>query len=441
MRQPQFDMTAFKERRQKLGQLIKGDALIVAAHPESVRNNDVHHAYRQDSNLFYLTGFEEPESVLVFRPGHQPETVLFVREKNEERETWEGFRYGPEGAKEFFGADEAYVIEEFQERVPKLLSDVDKVYYSLFSNHEFDDQFKQALLSVKRMRSRSGRGILTISDCYSLLGEMRVRKSESEVATMKKACDISAQAHIDVMRAIKPGVNERALYGTFLQSIMQGGCAREGYGGIFASGNNATTLHYVFNDQVCQDGDLFLIDAGGEFDYYSADITRTYPVNGKFSETQKRVYEKVLSLQKHLITMVKPGMTKKSLQDETIRGLVDIMIEEKVLSGSPTQLIENLEYKRYYPHNVGHWLGLDVHDAGLSEVNGEARAFEPGFVLTIEPGIYIPADDDKVPEELRGLGIRIEDDILVTAEGHVNLTASAPKEVAELEAIIGQAKS
>jgi Xaa-Pro aminopeptidase len=255
----------------------------------------------------------------------------------------------------------------------------------------------------------------------------------------RRACEISSEAHVEVMRATKPGVNERALHGVFLRAIMERGCAREGYGTIMASGNGATTLHYVFNDQPCRAGDLLLVDAGGEFNYFTGDITRTYPVSGKFNPTQKRVYQKVLDLQKQLVAAVRPGTTRDLLQKQCIAGLTEIMIEEKLLTGRKEELIEKREFAKFYPHGVGHWLGMDVHDAGVIDINGEPRPLEPGFVLTIEPGLYVPENTPGVPDELRGLGIRIEDNILVTETGHENLTAKCPKEIDELEALIGRA--
>ncbi len=437
MRTPQFDMSQFRERRQRLAAQLKGSALIVVAHPEMIRNNDVHYPYRQDSNLFYLTGFEEPSSILVFRPGRSPETVLFVQPKDVSMETWTGFRYGPDASRTNFNIDMTFSYDKLNDELPKLLKEVDQVYHSMFVNREFDDTLLKISEAIGLNRSRTNKGHLNILDSRPLLGEMRIRKTAYEIQMLRNACQITAEAHIDVMRATKPGMNERALHGVFLSSIMARGCAREGYGSIVASGASATTLHYVFNDQVCRDGEILLVDAGGEYNFYTSDITRSYPVNGKFNSAQKRVYQKVLDLQKQLVANVKPGQTREGLQKISIAGLTEIMIDEKLLKGRKEELIEKKEYLRFYPHGVGHWLGLDVHDAGLTEINGEPRPLEPGFVMTIEPGLYVPQDAHDVPEELRGLGIRIEDDILVTTEGQENMTAACPKEVSDLEAVIG----
>lgn len=438
MRTPLVDVNIFKKRRDQLSEKIKGAALIIPAHPELIRNNDVHHPYRQDSNLFYLTGFEEPNSIFVFLPGSNPETVLFVQEKDASKETWTGFRYGPEGAKEAFKVDAAFTIDKFEVEIVKLLKNVDRLYYSMFINREVDSVILKAIENISLARSRTNKGNLTIEDSRPLIGEMRILKSAYEIDQMRKAAVASSEAHIAVMRATRPGVNERTLQSLFIYEVMKRGCAREGYGSIVASGAAATTLHYVFNDQPCKDGDLILIDAGGECNYYSADITRTYPVNGKFNVTQKRVYQKMLDLQKNLITLVKPGQTREGMQKETIAGVTDILIDEKLLKGRREDLIEKKEFFKFYPHGVSHWLGMDVHDAGLTEVKNEPRPYEPGMVLTVEPGLYIPHDMKEVPEEYRGIGIRIEDDILVTATGQENLTVACPKEITDLESIIGK---
>ena len=239
---------------------------------------------------------------------------------------------------------------------------------------------------------------------------------------------------------MQPGLNERAIHGLFIQEIMARGAAREGYGTIVAGGDNATTLHYVFNDQPLNDGELLLIDGGGEYKYYTGDITRTYPINGQFTEVQKRIYQKVLSLQKSLVAAVKPGVTMADLQEKAIETLVDVMVEEKVLKGTRAEILESKSYQKYYPHGIGHWLGSDVHDGGLAKIDDQPRSLEPGMCFTIEPGLYFPENDEAVPSELRGIGIRIEDNILVTEAGHENLTSHVPKEVDELQSIVGSSK-
>lgn len=433
MRTPHLKMQIFQERRQRLAPLIPNAAVILVANPEQIRNHDVHHPYRQDTNFFYLTGYEEPESVFVFRPGKKPETVMFTRVRDVERETWDGFRYGPEGVIRHFGIEAAYPIEEFEKITSELLLDVEKVYYTLFKDEAFDRRLAETLKATKAKRRRSGRGIMTIEDSYPLLGEMRIRKSPYEIETLQRACQISAEGHIDVLKATKPGLSERALEGIFIKSILERGASRLGYNCIVAAGPAATTLHYNFNDQTLKDGDLLLIDAGAEFDYYTGDITRTYPISGRFTPAQKRLYGRVLELQKHLCQMVRPGLPMARLQETTVEGLVDVMLEEGLLKGSRTELISSGAYRRYYPHGVSHLLGSDVHDAGIIESGGQSRALEPGMAVTIEPGLYIPQDDMSAPSELRGLGIRIEDDVLVTEDRPVVMTEAAPKEIADLE--------
>ncbi len=436
MRKPELDMQIFKRRRHQVGQDIQGSALILAASPEAIRNFDVHHPYRQDSNLYYLTGFEEPESVLLLRPGRDPEAVLFVRSKDVERETWDGFRYGPEGAEEYFLVDRAYPIQDFEERAAELLLEVDQVYYSQFRDVAFDRRLQDTLLRVQTRARRSGRGLLPILDAYPLLGEFRLRKDDHELKMMRESAEIAAQAHIEVIKLTSPGINERALYGRFLYEIMARGASGPSYQGIFASGANATTLHYVFNDQECRAGEVILVDAGAEVHGYASDITRSFPVSKQFTSAQKELYNQVLEVQKKIIALMRPGTNYSQLQETTVAALVEVMLDHKLLKGSPQEIIEKGSYRKYYPHGVSHFLGLDVHDAGKTELaKGQGRPLEERMVLTVEPGIYIPAQDLEAPPELRGLGIRIEDDVLITAEGPEVLTQGVPKEVHEIEAL------
>ncbi len=438
MRKPLVDISIFKQRRDTLSSHFGDGALVLFSSPEYIRNNDVHHPYRQDSNFFYMTGFEEPGAIFIFRPGKSPETTLFVRPKDQLMETWEGFRFGVQMAGEAFGIDACYEVDQFEDEAPKLLQEVETVYHNLFVNSNIDQQMQSVLKTTRSLQGRSGRGLLSVKDPYSIIGEARLVKSDFEIETMKKACEISADGHIAMMRAMKPGINERAIQGVFIGEIMSQGSAREGYGTIVASGSSATTLHYVFNDQPCRSGDLVLIDAGAEYNYYSGDITRTFPVNGRFSDLQKRVYNKVLKAQKKLISMIKPGVTQAAVHDSSVQMLTEIMIEEGLLQGTVQENINNLNFKKYYPHGIGHWLGMDVHDSGLYTIDGKPRPFEAGMCLTIEPGLYVPADDMSAPQELRGLGIRIEDNILITPMGHENLTKKAPKEVEEIESLMAQ---
>lgn len=436
MRKPTENVGVFKKRRDLVLKKLNQSAMVVAAHPEHIRNHDVHFPYRQDSNLYYLTGFEEPESILILKPGSFPESVLFVRKKNVERETWDGFRYGPELAQEVFQVDKCFPIEEFEEQFAKLLKGYDSVFYRLLKNPEFDKRFLNSLDQLRLSSPRSGYGLLPIHDADVFLGEMRLYKSDSELVNQRMACQLSAEAHLLAMKSVKPGMSERYVQALMTQYYLSKGSAREGYNPIVASGNNATTLHYNFNDQICRDGDLLLIDSGTEYNYYTGDITRTFPVNGKFSAVQARLYQHVLDVQKEIISNLKAGILFKDLHEKGASLLTDIMLELGFLSGRKDDIISSGSHRKYYPHGIGHWLGLDVHDAGLYFVNGQPRSIESGMCFTVEPGLYVPQNDNQAPAEYRGIGIRIEDNILITSNGYEVLTSDVPKEINDIESIM-----
>jgi Xaa-Pro aminopeptidase len=440
MRKPSENPSLFSDRRRRLAEKISGSALIVASAPEAIRNGSVHFPFRQDSNLYYLSGFEEPESILLFRPGMSPETTMFVRKKNPERETWDGFRFGPEGTEQEFKIDKVYPIEEFEKVTVESLKGVDSLYYRFYKNPQIDAKIKGILESLSQSQGRTGYGLLSVHDADELLGEMRVIKTDEDLKNVRRACEISAEAHLEVMKATRPGRTERELHGLFVYETAKRGSAREGYNGIFASGNNATTLHYVFNDQILKSGELLLVDAGCEYNYFTGDITRAYPVTGKFTDEQAEVYEGVLKIQKELIESVKPGVAFKEFHDMGASMLTDLMLSLGLLSGRKEDIMKANEHRKYYPHGIGHYLGMDVHDSGMyfkKDVK-EPRAIEEGMVFTIEPGIYIPASDESASKNYRGIGIRIEDNILVTSRGHEVLTAKAPKEVTDLEKVVGK---
>ena len=437
MRKPAEKIEIFKERRRQLGSQIKGSALILAAHPEHLRNDDVHYPYRQDSNLYYLTGFEEPESILLFRPGQTPESVMFVRKKDLERETWDGFRYGPDLTEKEFQIDKVYLIDEFTKIAPTLLKEIDQLYYRMYKNTWSDALVQETLEALRVAQGRTGQGYMTVHDSQLILGEMRLIKSEYELSNLREACEITAQGHIAAMKFTRPGVNERQVQGVIAQSFYMKGAAREGYNYIVAAGASSTTLHYNFNDQMCKDGDVLLIDAGAEYNYFTGDITRTFPVNGKFTEEQALVYQAVLNVQNKITEMIKPGLIFKTLQETTINLLIESMLTLGLLSGRKDDIIASQAYKRFYPHGVSHWLGMDVHDAGLYVKKGESRPLETNMCFTVEPGLYIRADDETVPKKFRGIGVRIEDNIRVTSSGCEVMTSSAPKEISDLEKIVG----
>lgn len=433
MRRPNESIEIFKQRRSQVLKKLGSSTLIVASHPEHIRNNSVHFPYRQDSNLYYLTGFEEPESVLVLRQGAFPESVLFVRKKNVERETWDGYRYGVESAQDIFQVDKTYPIDDFESALPSLLKGSDSIYYRLLKSTEFDAKILNALNTLRTLSPRSGFGLLSIYDADVFLGEFRLRKSDAEMHNQRRACQISAHAHRLAMQSVKPGMNERHIQGIMTQYYFAQDCAREGYNPIVASGNNATTLHYNFNDQKCKDGDLLLIDSGAEYNFYTGDISRTFPVNGIFTNTQAKLYQAILDVQKEIISSLTPGLSFKDLHDKGASLLMDVMLDFGFFSGRKDDLMASHTHRKYYPHGIGHWLGMDVHDAGLYFINGQPRTIEQGMCFTIEPGIYVPESDIQVPKEFRGIGIRIEDNIHITSNGYEVLTSDAPKEIEDIQ--------
>lgn len=437
-RLPHESIDLFVQRRKALGRKIQGSALILIAPLESIRNHDVHHHYRQSSSLYYLTGFEEPESILVLRPGMTPESVMFVRRKDAERETWDGFRYGPEATSSVFKIDQCYPIDEFEARAVELLKGMEKLYYRQALNPEADEAISRILVKVSKSQGRTGMGLLPVYDAEDLIGEFRIIKTDSEVANLRRACQISAETHMETMQYVRPGMNEREINGFLLYQMMKKGAAREGYGAIVAAGNNATTLHYVYNDQVCKAEDLLLIDAGAEYNYYTGDITRTFPVSGRFTDEQAHLYEAVLKVQKTLIDSLRPGLTFKELHEMGAQLLTDVMLELGLLEGRKSDIIDAQEHKRYYPHGIGHWLGMDVHDAGHYFIKGQPRSIEENMCFTIEPGLYIPAHDTKAPARYRGIGIRIEDNLRITKDGCENMTSLVPKEIADIEKLMAQ---
>lgn len=433
-----YNLEFFKNRRVRLAHLMKpNEAMVLFSTPEYYRNADVPHNHRQDSSLFYLTGYEEPDSIFVFCPGQKFESVLFVQKKDPIKETWDGFLFGVEGAKELFAMDAAFENSEFGTHALDILMQANTVYTNADYGSHDGLKLNEVLKKVQRKKGRSGLGLMSISDSVNLMAPLRVKKTEEEIQMLRKSCQISAQAHMSLMKMVRPGISERELHGLFLYEIMKHGAQREGYSAIVASGSHATTLHYKANHDVCQDGELLLVDAGGEYNYLTADITRTYPVNKKFSPEQKDLYQRVLDVQKTMIAAVKPGTHFKDLNEQAISLLVDHMMDLKLLKQPKDEIISKRLFTKYYPHSLGHFLGMDVHDVGAyfkSDLS-EPIAFEPGNVLTIEPGLYIPKDDDQAPKALRGLGIRIEDDVLVTSDAFEVLTHDCPKEVSDLEAL------
>jgi Xaa-Pro aminopeptidase len=422
----------FRKRRAKLAKTLGAGIVVLPTAPERTRNADSHYDYRWDSGFYYLTGFREPEAVLVMVLGDAPRTLLFCREKNLEREIWDGYRYGPETAKEMFAFDEAHPYAELDARLPDLLANQDILHTPVGADPAWDLRVAGWLNSV-RSRVRSGvTAPAQIRDVRADVNDMRLFKDETEVAVMRRAGEISSAAHARAMRIAKPGMREYQLEAELIHEFMRNGARQQAYGAIVAAGANACVLHYRENDAELRKGDLMLIDAGCELDSYASDITRTFPIAGRFSPVQKDVYELVLASQEAAIKAVKPGADFIDYHDAATRVLVEGLIDLKLCKGTVEQVLEDGSYKQFYMHRTGHWLGLDVHDAGDYMQKGKWRKLKPGMVLTVEPGLYIrPADN--VPKAFWNIGIRIEDDVLVTAKGRDVLTAECPKRVKDVE--------
>ncbi len=437
MRKPTIEFKECVERRKRLrSQLPEGSAMILCSPSKKIKSKDTSYFFRPDSNVYYLSGFDEPDAIFVFRPGQTPETIFFVHPKDRLRETWDGFRYGIEGVETQFGIDKGYCLNDVMEKLPELLKDCTRVYYSLFKNPEQDRVIGQVIQKAVWNQERSGKSLLPIFDSNEILDEMRLFKSAYEIRMLEQACAISEEAFVEAMKFVRPGVTEHQVHSLMLHQMMMKGAKSDAYNLIAASGNNATTLHYEFNEDVCRDGDLILIDAGASFEYYSGDITRTFPVSGRFSNPQKAVYQSVLNVQKTIIDQIRPGVTLQALRENAIDLLTDAMLELGLFTGIKEDIIENGDFKKYYPHGIGHWLGIDVHDVGSYYTEGKSRPLEPGMVFTVEPGLYIPEDDSSAPAELRGIGVRIEDDILVTERGCKNLTSDLVKEIVDIEDVM-----
>ena len=419
-----------------------GGVALIPTSPERTRNRDSHFPYRADSYFQYLTGFTEPEAVLVIVVGHgdaSPQSMLFCREKNLEREIWDGFRHGPDGAREAFGFDAAHAICELDAKLAGLLADQPALWYSIGHDAAWDRRIATALNTV-RAESRTGkRAPATIRDVRAELDTMRLVKDSTELAIMRRAAAISTAAHVRAMRFVAPGRFEYEVEAELLHEFRRRGCESPAYTSIVAGGANACVLHYVSNDQVLRDGDLLLIDAGGELGGYASDITRSFPVNGRFSGPQADVYDLVLDAQAAAIAAVRPGASFAQPHEAALKILAQGMIDLKLLSGSTDAVIESESYKRFYMHRTSHWLGKDVHDAGEYKEGEQWAPLVPGMVLTIEPGCYIrPADD--VPEAFWNIGVRIEDDAVVTGDGCEIITLAAPTRIADIEALMRDAR-
>lgn len=427
-------MIDYQSRRQRFaGQLMSNSIAIIPGGIEQLRNGDAHYRFCQDSNFYYLTGFEEPESILVVISDASIESILFNRARIPAEEQWTGIRLGQAGALSVLGMDYSFSIQEFEKRLPELLLGKEQIYFPLGKHPLYE---KILFESWERVKNQHRKGIQAPSvfiDVAPILGEMRLFKDENELAFMKEAARISVQGHQRAMRACKHLTMEYELEAEFVYEITKQGCRGLAYDSIVAAGANACILHYTANDQRLKPNHLVLVDAGGEFNHYAADITRTYPVNGRFSSEQQMIYELVLQAQRAGIEKIKPGTSWVEIQLTMIQILTQGLMDLKILKGDTAELIRQEAYKPYYMHSSGHWLGLDVHDVGAYKVNQQWRSLKANMVLTVEPGLYFSPDLPNIDERWKGIGVRIEDDILVTAQGYENLTQALPVQVKDIE--------
>jgi Xaa-Pro aminopeptidase len=427
----------YKRRRRKVIETIGPDAvLILVAAPEYLRNGDAHYFYRQNSDFYYLTGFKEPEAVLVLIPQRaEGEFILFNRKRNPAAEIWTGIRAGQQGAVEIYDADEAFPIDAIDTRLPELLVGKQRIYYPIGLEAAFDAK----LISwVNKVAQRIRAGINApheLINSNDVLHEMRLRKSNNEIAMMRKAGEVSAYAHRCAMEQCRPGMKEYELAAIVIGEFARHDCFPPAYSTIVGGGVNSCVLHYIDNNARLNDGELVLIDAGGEYQYYASDITRTFPINGKYTNEQRAIYNLVLQAQLTAIKSIKPNVPWQKLQEIAARIISEGLLELGLLKGSLEEILTKHTYRQFYMHNVGHWLGLDVHDAGSYAINGRSRPLEPNFLFTVEPGIYVqPAEN--VDKKWWNIGVRIEDDVLVTQTGCEVLTKDVPKEISEIEALM-----
>lgn len=427
----------YARRRRQLMRMAGEDAIaILPAAPQRIRSNDTHYPYRQDSDFWYLSGFPEPEAVLVLVPGRQHgEALLFCRERDPGREAWDGPRAGPEGAVDRYGFDDAYPIADLDDILPGLLEGRSRVYYHFGRDVEFDLKLIGWVNRVRDLVRHGAQPPHEFLELGHLLHELRLFKSRDELRLMKRAAEISAEAHLAAMRAARPGVREYEVEAA-LQYVFRRHGAVPAYEPIVGAGANACVLHYTANDAPVREGDLVLIDAGAEVGGYAADISRTFPVSGCYSKAQRAIYQIVLDAQRAALAQSVPGKSWDAPHQAAVEVIAEGLLSLGLLRGSLRQVLKSGAYKRFYMHKTGHWLGLDVHDVGEYRVDGEYRELEPGMVYTVEPGVYIAPGSKGVPAKWQGIGVRIEDDVAITAAGHEVLTAAAPKDIDAIEALL-----
>jgi Xaa-Pro aminopeptidase len=417
-------------------QRMGGGVAILPSAPVSIRSNDVEYRYRQDSDFYYLTGFPEPDALCLLAPEHPSERfVLFVRSRDRDKEVWTGKRFGVEGAREAFGPDAVYPIDKVEEVLPAFLEKVERVYLGRCRDERLGRRLLDLIDRSRSARARTGTGPTALIDLGEILHDLRLFKAPEEISLMRQAAAVSAAAHLEAMRGARAGMHEYEVEALIEFTFRRLGADGPAYPSIVASGPNATVLHYTANNRRLEAGDLLLIDAGAEYGYYCADITRTYPVSPAFSAEQRDLYEVVLRAQKEALDAVRPGARIEAIHDRAVEALTQGMIDLGLLRGERREIIEREELRPFYMHRTSHWLGMDVHDVGLYRVEGASRPLEAGMVLTVEPGLYLAADNETIDPRFRGLGVRIEDDVLVTDSGHEVLTAAVPKEPSDLEAL------
>ncbi len=424
-----------RERRESFLETMGDGAVAILVGAGLVRrSNDTDYPFRQDSDFHYLTGFDHPHATAVLRTDGGPRYTLFVEPRDPEMETWNGFRPGVEGAQADYGADAAHPNDRLLDELPELVAGADRIFHVLGRNRALDDRLIGCLEEM-RLRSRRGRNPASeIVDPRASIHEMRLHKGEAELAVMRRAAAISCEAHREAAKLAQPGRHEYELEAVLDFTFRRRGAGGAAYSSIVGGGANATILHYVQNDQVLSEGELLLIDAGCELEGYASDVTRTYPIGGSFGSAHRDVYLAVLEAQEAALSVSAPGATLEQVHAAAVRALTGSMVDLGLLEGDPTARVEDESFRKYYMHGTSHWLGLDVHDVGAYTRDGKARPLEPGMVYTVEPGLYVPADDEKAPAALRGIGVRIEDDVVITADGHENLTAAIPKQPEDLEA-------
>ena len=433
-----------QNRKAFIEKMGRGGVAIFASAPPAQWNHDTEYLYRPDPNFYYLTGFEEPESICVIAPEHpKHQYILFVRPKDKQAEIWNGKRVGVKDARKHYGADKAYPIEKFSEKIGKYLQDAKRLYYTLGSNEHVDTEVLSLFTQSVRSRIRSGKGFDTLVDPSPILSELRLIKNETELQRIQQATEITVAGHVAAMKAVQPGMYEYDLEALVESTFRMNGAGGPAFPTIVASGGNATILHYTTNDRQIEDDTLVLIDAGAEYGRYSGDVTRTFPASGTFTEAQREIYQIVLDAHQTIIDGIRPGVSIDEPHQKSIELLTEGMLSLGLLKKKKKieKLIEDGAYRQFYMYRIGHMLGLDVHDVNcVREANGDYKTFQPGMVITIEPGLYVAEGTKGVPPKYLGIGVRIEDDILVTESGNENLTSGAPKEIDEIEALVRGAK-